>query len=238
MLSLASTPSPLWYATRAGGTISLLLLTCTVALGVGTGSRYTPARTARFETGALHRNLSLLTLVFLALHVATAVCDTFVHLGLPALLVPFLSSYRPLWVGLGTVALDLLTAVALTSAVRLRIGRRAWKTVHMAAYAAWPVAVFHALGTGTDTRSPLQLVVYGVCIAVMAAAVGHRLRRTGRGPRPVWLVAASCAVALSVLLMVFAVTGPLRPGWAHRAQSPPPAAAHLASAPTEGGAPR
>lgn len=236
MVQLASAPSPLWYATRAGGTIALLLLTVTVALGIANGSRYTPSRAARFEIGALHRNVSVLTLVFLALHIVTAIADTFVHLGWTATLVPFLSSYRPVWVGLGTVAFDLLLAVAITSALRLRIGRSRWKAVHWTAYAAWPVALFHAVGTGSDTRSPLQLAVYALCLAVMAGAVGYRLHLAGPGRRAARLTTAAGAFALSVLLALFAAAGPLRPGWSERAQAPT-AAAHDAAPPTEGGAP-
>ncbi|MER6248461.1 response regulator transcription factor [Streptomyces griseorubiginosus] len=74
--------------------------------------------------------LSLLTLVFLLVHVVTAVLDPFVHLGWTVSVVPFGACYRPLWLGLGTVALDLLLAVLLTSALRRRIGVRRWKAVH------------------------------------------------------------------------------------------------------------
>ncbi len=237
MIQLAAGPSPLWYATRAGGTVALLLLTATMALGIAGGGRYTPSRTARFEVGALHRNVAVLTLVFLALHIVTAIADTFVHLGWLTTLLPFLSSYRPLWVGLGTVAFDLLLAIAATSAVRLRIGRTRWKAVHWSAYAAWPVALFHALGTGSDARSPLQLSVYGICVAAMAASVGYRLHLAGPGRRVARLATAAGALALSVLLALFAAAGPLRPGWSERAESVPTAVAHATVDPTRGGAP-
>jgi methionine sulfoxide reductase heme-binding subunit len=177
VLLAADASSPLWYVTRAGGTMALLLLTATVALGVATAGRCAPARFARFELSTLHRNLSVLTLVFLALHIATAVADSFVHLGPLVAVVPFTASYRPLWLGLGTVAFDLLLAVAATSAVRLRIGLRSWKAVHWTAYGAWPVALFHALGTGSDSRSPLQLTLYAVCLVTVLAAAGWRAAR-------------------------------------------------------------
>ncbi len=177
----ASGPSPLWYATRAGGTVALVLLTVTMVLGIAVGGRYAIQKVAGFEFGALHRNLSLLTLVFLALHVATAVSDTYVHLDWGDAIVPFASSYRPFWLGLGTVALDVLLAVLITSAVRFRLGQRRWKAVHWAAYACWPLAMFHGAGTGTDTRSPLQLAIYAVCLAAVIAAVSWRLYQAGPG---------------------------------------------------------
>lgn len=237
-VSLASSgPSPLWYATRAAGTASLLLLTATVALGIAAAGRYAPRHIGRFEVSALHRNLSLMTLVFLALHIVTAVADSFTHIGWPATVVPLASSYRPLWVGLGAVALDLLLAVAVTSAFRRRIGHRLWKAVHWAAYAAWPVAMFHAAGTGTDTRLSPQLLLYGACLAAVLGAVWWRLVRAGTAARRIrwWVLSATALVP--VLLVVFLATGPLRPGWSHRAAATFPSSPTPSSAPATPAAP-
>jgi methionine sulfoxide reductase heme-binding subunit len=214
---LAAGPSPLWYATRAGGTIALVLLTATVALGVAVGGQYTPRRIARFEISALHRNLSLLTLVFLALHILTAVADTFVHITLLDAVLPFGSAYRPLWLGLGAAAFDLLLAVLLSSAVRLRLGARRWKAVHWLAYGSWPVALFHAAGTGTDTKLSLQLLLYAVCLLAVLAAVWWRLYRAGPGRAGIRLAAGAASVLVPVALVAFLTAGPLRPGWAARA---------------------
>ncbi|MEZ0090757.1 ferric reductase-like transmembrane domain-containing protein [Streptacidiphilus sp. EB129] len=217
LLAAAGSPSPLWYATRAGGTVALVLLTATVALGVAVGGRHAPRSVARFEISTLHRNLSVLTLVFLALHIVTAILDSFVHLGWLITVLPFTASYRTLWLGLGTVAFDLLLAIAATSAVRLRIGQRRWKAVHWLAYASWPVAVFHAAGTGTDTTAPLQLAVYGCCLAVVVVAVWWRLYRAGPGHTAVRLWAGVATLAIPVALVAFLHVGPLQPGWSHRA---------------------
>ncbi|MFF7047214.1 ferric reductase-like transmembrane domain-containing protein [Streptomyces griseorubiginosus] len=219
MTTLALTGSPLWYASRAGGTVALLLLTATVLLGIISGGRARPRGLARFELGVLHRNLSLLTLVFLVVHVVTAVLDPFVHLGWAASVVPFGASYRPLWLGLGTAALDLLLAVAITSGLRRRLGARRWKAVHWLAYAAWPFALFHGVGTGTDTRLPLQLWLYAGCLGTVVAAVGWRLVKAGPGRFAGRLTAALAATAVPVLLTAFLATGPLQPGWSQRAAS-------------------
>ncbi|MEU8925369.1 ferric reductase [Kitasatospora sp. NPDC048545] len=212
---LAAAPSPLWYATRAGGTVALLLLTATVVLGIAAGGRYVPGRIARFEVGALHRNLSLLTTVFLGLHIATAIADPFVHLTWLDALVPFASSYRPFWLGLGALAVDLLLAVLLTSALRLRIGRRAWKAVHWAAYALWPLALLHGAGTGTDTRLTLQLALTAGCLVSVVAAVWWRLLRAGPGHRTARLWAALSAAAVPVLVLALLAAGPAGTGWTH-----------------------
>jgi predicted ferric reductase len=227
LLTLASSgPSPLWYATRASGTVSLLLLTATVALGIAAGGRYAPQRIARFEVSSLHRNLSLLTLAFLGLHIATAIADSYAAISWPAAFVPLASSYRPLWVGLGAVALDLLLAVAVTSALRHRLGHRRWKAVHWLAYGAWPVALFHAVGTGTDTRLGTQLLLYAACLMTVLAAVWWRIARASGGTaRRVRLWVLPVSVLLPVTLVAFLAAGPLRSGWAHRAGGAVPATA-------------
>jgi sulfoxide reductase heme-binding subunit YedZ len=109
--------NPLWFATRASGTVALILLTVTTVLGVAGAGRYQPARFGRFEIANLHRNLSLLSLGVLAVHIGTALADRYVPIGWASVLVPFASPYRTMWVGLGTVAFDLILAVALTSEV-------------------------------------------------------------------------------------------------------------------------
>ncbi|NUP45826.1 MAG: ferric reductase [Catenulispora sp.] len=217
MNTTALAANPLWYATRAGGTIALLLLTATVAFGIAVGGKGAPRRIGRFEIGLLHRNLAVLTLVFLALHIATAVLDPFVHLDWAVAVVPFGASYRPLWLGLGTVAFDLLLAVLITSALRLRLGRTRWKAVHWLAYAAWPFALFHAAGTGSDTRLPLQLWLYAGCLAAVVAALWWRLYRAGPGHVAVRASAAVTAAIVPLLAGAFLAAGPLQPGWSHRA---------------------
>jgi len=217
MTTLALTGSPLWYASRAGGSLALLLLTATVVLGVASGGRAAPRSIGRFEIGLLHRNLSVLTLVFLVVHVVTAVLDPFVHLGWAVTVMPFGASYRPLWLGLGTVAFDLLLAVLVTSALRLRMGVRRWKAVHWLAYAAWPFALFHGAGTGTDTRLSLQLWLYAGCLASVVGAVWWRLAKAGPGRAAGRLVAAVTTGAVPVVLTAFLAAGPLQPGWAQRA---------------------
>ncbi|MFF4212423.1 ferric reductase-like transmembrane domain-containing protein [Streptomyces sp. NPDC001796] len=222
---LAAGPSPLWFATRAGGTIALILLTATVVLGITVGGQYAPKRIARFEISALHRNLSLLTLAFLVLHVLTTVADTYVNVTLLDVVLPFASSYRTLWLGLGTVAFDLLLAVLLTTAVRLRLGVRRWKTVHWLGYASWPVALFHAAGTGTDTKVSLQLLLYAACLLVVLAAVWWRLYRAGPGRLGMRLAMGAASALVPVVLIAFLTTGPLQPDWAQRASGAAPHAA-------------
>jgi hypothetical protein len=178
---LASTPA-LWYLTRGSGAVTLVLLTSTVVLGITNSARWASPRWPRFVTERLHRNLSLLVLVFLALHVTTTVVDGYVPIGWLDAVVPFRSAYRPLWLGLGAVALDLLAAVLVTSLLRLRLGHAAWRAVHWLAYACWPVALVHGLGTGSDLGHAWMLAVDALAAVAVLAAVWWRLGIAPGGP--------------------------------------------------------
>ena len=223
MIAAAGHGRLLWYLTRGSGVVALVLLTASVVLGVVEVKRWSTDRWPRFVTAALHKNVSLLAVVFLGLHVATSVVDGFAPIGWLDAVVPFRSGYRPLWLGLGAIAVDLLIALVVTSLLRVRIGYRAWKVVHWTAYACWPIAVLHGLGTGSDTRLGLVLAVNLVCLAAVVAAVWWRLADawTSRVTRPGATVAAVVAsVAVPVAIVGFLLAGPLQPGWARRAGTP------------------
>jgi methionine sulfoxide reductase heme-binding subunit len=147
----ASGPGLDWYLTRSTGAVALLLLSVAVALGVADVRRFSTPSWPRFVVDALHRNVSLLALVFLVLHILTAALDSFTSISLVAAFVPFVGSYRPFWLGLGAVAFDLLLAVILTSMMRARVGPRAWRATHWLVYACWPVALLHTLGGIDET---------------------------------------------------------------------------------------
>ena len=165
----------LWYSTRAGGEVTLLFLTTVVALGAMAAVRVGGRRVPRFVLAGLHRNLTLIGLGFLTVHIATAVLDSYVSIGLTDTVVPFVSAYRPIWLGLGALAFDTLLVLTVTSLLRTRIGLRWWKALHWTAYACWAIALIHALGTGTDTRTSVFLFLAGLCCAIVLAAVAWRI---------------------------------------------------------------
>jgi sulfoxide reductase heme-binding subunit YedZ len=147
----AAGPSVYWYLTRSTGAVALVLLTISLALGVVDVRRLQSPRWPRFVIDGLHRNVSLLALVFLVLHILTSVLDSFAPVSLVAAFIPFISPYRPFWLGLGAVSFDLFLAVILTSLLRRRIGYGAWRATHWLVYASWPVALLHGLGTGSTS---------------------------------------------------------------------------------------
>jgi predicted ferric reductase len=171
---LATTPV-LWYLARGSGVVSLVLLTATVVGGITTSARWATTHWPRFVVAGLHRNVSLLAVMFLGLHIATTVVDGYVPIRWRDVVVPFGSVYRPAWLGLGAVAFDLLIAVLVTSLLRSRLGHRLWRAVHWLAYACWPVAVAHGLGTGSDSRQPWMLLTDGLAIGAVVTAAWWRL---------------------------------------------------------------
>ena len=169
-----------WYVTRGSGLVALVLLTIAFVLGIPT-ARSTDRRVApRLVVQLLHRNASLLAVVFLAVHVATTVADSFVRIRIVDAFVPFISGYRTLWLGLGTIALDLMLAIVVTSLLRERLSYRTWRTVHLAAYGCWPIALLHGLEIGTDAGFAwMRWAVVG-CAAAAIAAVIVRVARPVR----------------------------------------------------------
>jgi methionine sulfoxide reductase heme-binding subunit len=171
----------IWYVMRGSGVVSLLLLTGVMTLGIATAKRWRPAGRPRFVTAALHRSIALLAVVFVAIHVVTAVLDPYAVVGVTAVFVPFVAARSAFWIGAGTISLDLLVATIVTSLLRVRIGVRLWRTVHLLAYLSWPIAVAHGLGAGSDGGTLWLRVLASLCVGVVAVALTSRLRAADGG---------------------------------------------------------
>ena len=164
----------LWFAARGAGIVSLLMLTGSAALGLITVTRFQAAGWPRFFNYELHRRLSLLAVAFLTTHVLAAILDPYLRLGLSAALVPFASSWRPVPVALGVIALYLFVALIATSLLRRHLGQRAWRAVHWASYLMWPLAFAHALTAGSDAMAPWMVIIEATVLAVVAGAATWR----------------------------------------------------------------
>jgi predicted ferric reductase len=231
---VVTSSTPLWYATRATGLVALVLLTLSMALGLLSSVRFARPTWPRFVTLGLHRNVSLLALAFTVAHILTSVLDGFVNIPIQDAVVPFISSYRPIWTGLGAIAFDLMIALIVTSLLRTRMSYRSWQVVHWAAYLCWPVAVVHGLGTGTDTPVGWVLLLTGTCVAAIAILTLWRLIH-GWSARPVAAtVGAVAVVAIIIAGGAWLRAGPLAPGWARRAGTPPTVQTHAGAARASG----
>jgi methionine sulfoxide reductase heme-binding subunit len=162
----------LWYLNRGSGVALLLLLTATLCLGIlsarGGQGRLVP----RFVSQQLHRNLGVLALVLVVGHVFTAVADTYVDIRWWQAISPAGATYKPFWLGLGSLAFDVMLMVVFTSALRQRLGQRAWHALHLLGYLAWPIAMVHSVGIGTDASTSWgRQVGLGCMVAVGVASL-------------------------------------------------------------------
>jgi methionine sulfoxide reductase heme-binding subunit len=166
----------LWYATRASGIVALVLLTASMLLGIAATNRLRARHWPGFAQQEIHRRISMLSVVFVGIHVLTSILDTYVNIGWAAIVIPFTSSYSRFWVGVGTVGLDLMVAVFVTSLLRQRMKPSTWRAVHWLAYLCWPVALAHTFGMGSDAGELWVIALGAACVASVLGALVWRLR--------------------------------------------------------------
>lgn len=174
--------SALWYLVRGSGIVALILLTIVVALGVATTTHWQAPGLPRFVTAAVHRSVALLAVTFLSIHVLTSIVDSYVSISVVDAFVPFIGSVKPVALGLGAVAFDLVVALVLTSLLRAKLGFKAWRAVHWLAYLAWPVALLHGLTMGRDAGASWNLIVVVSCVLTVGAALAWRLQAAKTAP--------------------------------------------------------
>ncbi len=174
-MSQASLEQALWALGRGAGVTALVLITISVITGILTRSGRPLIALPRFGVTELHRTTALLGTGLVGLHILTLLADPYAQLRLVDFVVPFLGSYRPVWLGLGTLAVDLLLVILATSLLRHRVGLRAFRVVHWITYGLWPIALAHGLGNGTDAGHPWFLILAATCTVTVLTALAWRL---------------------------------------------------------------
>lgn len=174
----------LWYLGRGFGVSALVLLSVVVALGISVRAGRPLPGLSRSAQLTLHRTLSLTAVEVVLLHVLTLWADPYAQLRIVDAIVPFAGRLHPLGLGLGTVALELLVALVVSSLLRRRIGLRMWRAIHWAAYVFWPLSVLHALGTGSDRGTPWLQLTVAACCALVGTALTWRWAHRRPEPAP------------------------------------------------------
>jgi len=172
---IAFTSPYFWYTTRATGMVALVLFTLVVALGTLVANRVGGTVVGRFEVNEIHRSVSMLAMVFLVLHIVSTVTDSYVSTGWFSTIIPFVSSYKRVWVALGAVAFDLILAVWISSLMKARVKNATWRYIHWFSWLAFASALAHAYLTGTDARSGAGLAVVASCAGIVVLAVLWRI---------------------------------------------------------------
>jgi predicted ferric reductase len=167
-----------WYAARAGGVVAYVLLSAVVVVGLALAGKERLPGWPRFAMEDVHRFGGMLVGAFVSAHVLLLLIDSKAHLSLAQIIVPFSSSYRPFWTGLGTVAVELLLALAVANHYRKRISHQLWRRLHYLNFAVWLGATAHGLGAGTDRSSVWLLWIYFIAIGAVAGFTVRRVLRT------------------------------------------------------------
>ena len=173
----------LWALGRGSGVVALVMFTVAMVIGIAARSGRPVPGLGRFGISDLHRTAALTGTGLVAVHLTSLLADPYAQLKLVDFLMPFLAAYRPLWLGLGTLAVDTLVVVTVVSLLRQRVGPRVFRIVHWATYALWPVAVLHALGSGTDAATAWFRALAVACVLAVVGALGWRIAPSyaGRG---------------------------------------------------------
>jgi methionine sulfoxide reductase heme-binding subunit len=203
-MHVSSSPA-IWYAARASGVAAYVVLTVVVSLGLTLGGKAQNRRWPRFSVEDVHRFGGLLVGSLIGVHVLAIAADSFLPFSLTQLLVPFTSSYRPLWTGLGIAAAELLVALAITNHYRRRLPYRFWRLAHYLNFAVWTFASLHGLMAGTDRGAVWLAIIYGVSVATVLMLL---LWRFGRRAVPSARIATAGAVTVVALPLL--IVGPLR----------------------------
>jgi sulfoxide reductase heme-binding subunit YedZ len=200
---VSSSPA-IWYAARASGVAAYIVLSLVVSLGLALGGKAQNRRWPRFSVEDIHRFGGLLVGSLIGVHVLAIAADSFLPFSLVQLLVPFTSSYRPLWTGLGIAAAEMLLALAVTNHYRRRLPYRFWRKAHYLNFAVWSLASLHGLMAGTDRGAAWLAILYGISVATVLMLLlwrfgGHMLR----SPR------VATAGAVTVVALPLLIIGPL-----------------------------
>ena len=165
----------LWYLSRATGVVAMVLLSATTFLGVLVAGRAKSKKLPSFARADAHRYISMLTVVFLAVHVVTALLDPYVNIGWAAVVVPFTSSYERAGIAIGTVGADVLLAVGISSALRTRLPARAWRGGALGGLPVLAQRFSARAGNGADTRFAWACCLVAACAFVVLGGVAWRV---------------------------------------------------------------
>lgn len=216
-----------WDVARTGGIVAYILLTLSVVLGLALSMRWQRPQWPRLITNEMHTYLTLLSLVFIAVHVLAVWIDPFTRFSWRDVFIPFATSYHTVWMAAGIVGTYLMLAIWISSQLRSRIGYAWWRRLHTMTFVVYLFSTVHGLGIGTDSKQAWALTLYAGSILVIGALMIRRLLTPigTRGQSHPRLATLTAAIVLGSLL--WAITGPAHAGWSALANTLPALALHV-----------
>ncbi len=149
-----------WYVTRASGLTAYLLLWFSMVWGMAISTKIFHPTVEGTYSYDFHEFLSLLGLGFVLLHVFVLLFDQFLPFSVWQIAIPFINSYRPLWVGLGIIGFYIFLLVTVTFYMRKTIGPKAFRSIHVLSLVGYLGATLHGLYAGTDSALPIAKLLY------------------------------------------------------------------------------
>lgn len=165
----------LWVIGRSTGMVALLLLSASAAMGLALSMKASSPRFPRWLTTELHRYITVLGVVVTAVHLITLWLDSEAGISLLSLVIPFISDFSPLGIGLGVLAFEIILIVWFTTRIRDRMGYRTWQIIHRTASAGWALMIVHGLIVGTDTGRWWAVTAYTLCAALVVGLLVPRM---------------------------------------------------------------
>lgn len=170
-----------WYVTRASGLTGYFLLWLSMVWGFAIPTGMIRPVLENIFTYDFHEHLSLLGIGFVIVHVVVLLFDKYLPFSILQILVPFLDTYRPLWVGLGIISFYLLLLVTFTFYIRQRIGAKAFRSIHILSLVSYLGTTLHGLFAGTDSALPITMLIYaGTFLIVVFLTVYWLIMRTSK----------------------------------------------------------
>ena len=203
-----------WNVARTGGFTAYILLTLAVAVGLAlTMHLQSPSYWPRLINSELHNFLTLLSVVFVGVHILAVWIDPFTRFGWNEVFIPFVSHYRATWMALGILALYLGIAIGISTWLRPLIGYAWWRRLHVLTLGVYGLVTVHGIATGSDTQTWWGLIIYGGSIALIGGLLCWRLLVPVNDRGRAHPILASL-LGLAILAgLIFTVAGPLQPGW-------------------------
>jgi predicted ferric reductase len=162
----ANSVQSMWYITRASGLIAYVLIWLSMVWGLGVASKIFDTLLHGTFTYDFHQYISLLAVGFTLLHIGVLLFDGYMPYSLWQILIPFISPYRPLWIGIGVIGFYLMLLVTVTFYIRTKIGMKAFRTIHVFSLVSYFAITLHSFMSGSDSSLPSVMVLYVVTFLI------------------------------------------------------------------------
>lgn len=146
-----------WIASRSAGLIAWVMLSLSIVWGLQLSTKTMKKAIKRPWLLGTHQTLGGLATIFLLVHMTTLLFDRYTSFDVVDILIPFSSTWHPVWVAWGIVASWMLIAVEITSLIKKHLSKQIWHSIHMLSFVLWIFGTIHGLLSGPDSKTLIAL---------------------------------------------------------------------------------